>query len=335
VLTNPRKALLAVALAATVLGALVGYTASTLNQPDVPAGTILTACDAKIPAGIPSKEIPDVEDLCPEPTQPDASVGIIPPDALSAAEKVKGEGAVAGVEGDFGSPAVYSNGRLPGAILCKIPGVGPQLLRCDAARAWNAMYAAARLSGIAITPCGGYCSYRPLFAQFSVRSSACARGRCYMAAVPGTSNHGLGIAVDLGDGGRGLMRRIIDRIGARFGWAKRCSDASWEPWHLKFNPACTGATSIPPIRPRCHSGSVRVRGRCWFVIRPRHARGHARAVKLAQRRLHRHCLHTGRYGHFDRRTRAAVRRLKRGEHIGRNAVVGKSAWRRLFQKGRC
>lgn len=51
------------------------------------------------------------------------------------------------------------------------------------------------------------------------------------AATPGTSNHGYALAVDLSSY---AQRAAMDRVGARFGWAKAWSDASWEWWHLRW-----------------------------------------------------------------------------------------------------
>src|SRR5260370_27892690 len=51
------------------------------------------------------------------------------------------------------------------------------------------------------------------------------------AATPGTSNHGLGLAVDLATT---QMRSELDAWGSYFGWAKRWSDASWEWWHILY-----------------------------------------------------------------------------------------------------
>ena len=67
------------------------------------------------------------------------------------------------------------------------------------------------------------------------------------AATPGFSNHGLAKAVDLMTT---AQRSAIDRVGSPYGWAKRCSDAGWEWWHVLHNPGCTGATWKPaPPRP--------------------------------------------------------------------------------------
>lgn len=318
---------------AGVLGAYAGV-ATIVNDP--PSGDVaLTRCTADIPEGVPSPELPDVEDLCPEPTQPEAD-GITPPTALAAAEVVKGADAVDRVEGDFGSPALYSNGRIPAALLCAVPSrAPPQYLRCDAARAWNAMHKAAKqLAGVLIAPCAGACAYRDLAGQYRVRREACARGRCYMAAVPGTSNHGLGVAVDLGDGGVGAMRAIINRIGARFGWQKRCSDAGWEPWHVKYNPACTGATFKPGSTHRAACKGVRIRGTCYHTLRRGHARGHRQEVRLVSRILDRNCIPTPNHGKYTRAVRRSVKTFQRRAHLRANGVVAARTWRKLLRHRR-
>lgn len=326
-----RAAAIALVVLAALLGAFNGL--QQLVDPPPSADQVLTRCEAEIPAGVPSPELPDVEDLCPEPTQPDASVGIVPPQALLAAEAVKGNEAVQRIQGDFGSPAVYSNGRIPAALLCRIPSLGgPQFLRCDAARAWNAMHKAARqLYGVFIAACAGSCAYRDLFNQIRVRREACSRGRCYMAAVPGTSNHGLGIAVDLADGGTGRIRAVIDRIGRRFGWSKACSDAGWEKWHLKYNPACTGATFKAGSSRRAACKGTRIRGKCLPTLRKGRARGHRPAVRLVQRILDRQCIAAPNHGKLTRATRQGVKTFQRTARIRPDGVTGARTWRALLR----
>jgi hypothetical protein len=51
-----------------------------------------------------------------------------------------------------------------------------------------------------------------------------------LAARPGTSNHGLGTAVDVDQ----WTRWAIDQVGRQFGWAKAWSDAASEWWHLRW-----------------------------------------------------------------------------------------------------
>jgi hypothetical protein len=125
-----------------------------------------------------------------------------------------------------------------------VPGPNSGLLKA-AARAYTAMhYDSVRRFGIPLTLVDGQVgrTYRSYARQVLAK-------RIYgsNAAWPGTSNHGWGLAVDLMSQSQ---RSAIDRIGAHYGFAKRCSDASWEWWHVKYNPGCTGARWRPrPPRP--------------------------------------------------------------------------------------
>lgn len=117
-----------------------------------------------------------------------------------------------------------SNGQLADSELSPIPG---GRLRHDAAAAWNAPGGPAD-AGCA--PAGAASSYR-------VKGPAGQYGtqeyfwnhQPPVAAYPGTSNHGWGIAVDLG---ATWMRGWIDEHGARFGWRKTEAMSEW--WHVNF-----------------------------------------------------------------------------------------------------
>ncbi|HEX8647269.1 MAG TPA: peptidoglycan-binding protein [Thermoleophilaceae bacterium] len=136
----------------------------------------------------------------------------------------------------------YANGRLPSSALAPIPG--GQLAR-DAAAAFNAMNAESeRRFGVTLQPEGPLGSYRTYEHQVYLwqlyRS-----GRGNLAAVPGTSNHGWGLAVDFTWQGR----QIVDQIGARYGWAKRWSDAQSEWWHIRYRAGVWHGTPAEPPRP--------------------------------------------------------------------------------------
>jgi hypothetical protein len=127
----------------------------------------------------------------------------------------------------------WANGQIDPSVLCAI-GVGRHALRCDAAAAYAQMSAAYEQEfghRICITD-----SYRSLASQ----RSAFAR-KPALAAVPGTSNHGWALAVDLCDG--------VNRAGSpqwtwmtahagRFGWVQpewaRPGGEKPEPWHWEF-----------------------------------------------------------------------------------------------------
>lgn len=151
--------------------------------------------------------------------------------ALSALTSL---GGTAGVFGGNGQ-----NGQIPSSALGKAngfapgPGVGPTggLLRKAAAAAWNAASAA---SGGILRLTEGY---RDLKAQ-QYRWSLFQRGG-NLAAAPGTSKHGLGLAADVA-GGQGWLRAN----GARFGWANTGLGFSQrEPWHFEYNGAARAAAN--------------------------------------------------------------------------------------------
>lgn len=136
------------------------------------------------------------------------------------------------------------NGRIPSSSLRPIPGSNSGLLRV-AALSYTAMhYASVRQFGVSLAIIDGPVgrTYRNFQRQVLARAQWCAVGKCGNAAIPGTSNHGLATTVDLMSQ---AQRSAVDRIGAFYGWAKRCSDAAWEWWHVKYNPACTGARWRP------------------------------------------------------------------------------------------
>lgn len=126
----------------------------------------------------------------------------------------------------------YPNGLIPRSALCVLPG-GGEHLRADAARAFyrlNAAYRARFGSNICITD-----AYRPLSEQqhlYAVKPPG-------YAAVPGTSNHGLGKAVDLGCGinSFGTAQHNWMRSNAgRFGWFHPAwaRTSAIEPWHWEY-----------------------------------------------------------------------------------------------------
>lgn len=122
------------------------------------------------------------------------------------------------------------NGQLPSTDLGKAmgfapgSGVGPTggLLRKAAANAWNAAYQA---SGGALGLTEGY---RDLAAQ-QYRWSLFKKGG-NLAAAPGTSQHGFGLAADVA-AGQGWLRAN----GSKFGWINTGLGFSQrEPWHFEF-----------------------------------------------------------------------------------------------------
>ena len=122
------------------------------------------------------------------------------------------------------------NGKLPPEDLAPI--AQGELAKANAcAASWNAMNQEARDRGIELIPTGPRSSYRSYEEQQQLYQDYLNGGN--LAAVPGTSNHGWGYAVDVATT---QMRDMIDQIGHKYGWAKEWSDAPSEWWHLKHKP---------------------------------------------------------------------------------------------------
>lgn len=211
----------------------------------------------------------------------------------------------------------YANGQIPAAALTPIPG---GRLRKDAAQAWNAMDAlAVRLYGRHL---GVVDSYRPLghpgdfnrgvWSQYAADEKYRFHGG-NLAAKPGTSNHGLGLAVDVDR----WTRWFIDHHGRAFGWAKAWSDAQSEWWHIKWRagayPAVRAHATFTPLR----HGATGDR------------------VKWVQRSLRRHGFKSvagpGQkgYGFFGDATTSAVKRYQKAHNLKADGIVGKSTWAKL------
>lgn len=115
------------------------------------------------------------------------------------------------------------NGRLPKSALAPIPGGE---LSKDAAAAWNAPGGPADAG---LRPGGPRSSYRT-FEEQEELYQAYLNGTGNLAAVPGTSNHGWGVAVDLAEE---WMRTWINEHGAKYGWKKTEAFSEW--WHVNYD----------------------------------------------------------------------------------------------------
>ncbi len=149
-----------------------------------------------------------------------------------------------------------TNGDLPPELLRQVQDVGR--LHHLAARAWTTMRSAAHGEGVALNPKFVPNAYRALTEQerlFRERYRAedtvegnrlriqgrphrvwhgkrwYQRPNTAVAAVPGTSNHGWGLAVDVDsvelEGRRSWLERNAQRFG--FSW-----ELQSEPWHIRY-----------------------------------------------------------------------------------------------------
>ena len=126
------------------------------------------------------------------------------------------------------------NGALPASSLCAATPDGSQVLRCDAAvgfRLMSAAYLDAQGTELCITD-----SYRSRDGQEQVF-----KAKPGLASLPGTSNHGWGIAVDLCGGIERFGTPQHDWLsshGSTYGWVHPAWAAATgskpEPWHFEF-----------------------------------------------------------------------------------------------------
>ncbi|MBF0686150.1 MAG: D-alanyl-D-alanine carboxypeptidase family protein [Cellulomonas sp.] len=128
----------------------------------------------------------------------------------------------------------YQNGKVPPEALCGLSFAAGAQLRCDAAEALEALGAAyaARFG----TPLEVSDSYRSYGGQV-----ACRAAKGSLCATPGTSNHGMGVAVDLGGGvqtfGSAQHQWMRENAPAYQwtlpGWAQ-AGGSKPEPWHWEY-----------------------------------------------------------------------------------------------------
>lgn len=127
------------------------------------------------------------------------------------------------------APPPESHPSWTSPIYCPSCPAGEAYLASNAAYNWNAMrQASLNTYGIDLYPAGPYSAYRSYGQQLYLYDQYVS-GAGPLAAVPGTSAHEYGSAVDLADPS---MRTVIDQIGAAYGWAK--TEASSEWWHVDY-----------------------------------------------------------------------------------------------------
>lgn len=226
----------------------------------------------------------------------------------------------------------YQNGRLPQSALSPI--YHPQYtlyLENDAAAAWNTMRQYTLARGFDLYPNGQISAYRTYDEQVQAK-----RDYGSNAATPGTSNHGLGLAVDVATP---AMRHTIDTYGAQFGWAKKWSDASWEWWHIKYRagvwsgndpgPDGSGAPSTPstPSTPDPSTSTPPDNSSTGNVILEEGDNGPR--VESLQRALNANGASLTVDGAFGPATDAAVRAFQRANGLTADGIAGPDTLRAL------
>jgi hypothetical protein len=156
-----------------------------------------------------------------------------PPGSGSGATK---DNRVTGPVGTCTGAAVeqYGNGLIPMSALCPLRSAAGHYLRADAAYAFDRLgqaYASRFGTAICITD-----SYRSYPAQVSVYAR-----KPGLAAVPGTSNHGWGTAVDLCGGIQSFSsaeHQWMSENASLYGWFHpgwaQQNGSKPEPWHWEY-----------------------------------------------------------------------------------------------------
>jgi hypothetical protein len=145
-----------------------------------------------------------------------------------------GSGSSVGRVGGFGPMPVpselegYGNGRIPGGVLQSI-GQGGHALYAPAAEAWKGAVAAAAADGVTLQVTDSYRSYEQQV-DLVERKGLYSEGG--YGAVPGTSNHGWGLAVDADVNDPATLSWLRSN-GYRFGFVEAVPR---EPWHWEFRP---------------------------------------------------------------------------------------------------
>lgn len=119
----------------------------------------------------------------------------------------------------------YGNGRIPRSALTPI-GIGGHRLYAPAAQAFQRMRADAARAGVNIGVTDSYRSYEQQV-DLARRKGLYKNGG--LAATPGTSKHGWGVALDIDVNRQGLAWMRAN--AARYGFAEAVPR---EPWHWEF-----------------------------------------------------------------------------------------------------
>lgn len=147
---------------------------------------------------------------------------------------VRTEGPPAGQIGGYGAMpvpadlAAYGNGNIPSSALESI-GQGAHRLWAPAAADWRSAVAAASADGVELRVTDSYRSYADQV-QLAENKGLYTDGG--LAAVPGTSNHGWGRALDV-DVDNPAALRWLQANGHRYGFVQAVTR---EPWHWEYRP---------------------------------------------------------------------------------------------------
>lgn len=164
---------------------------------------------------------------------------------------------------------------------------------------------------VAIKPAGPRSSYRTYrWQQYFYDLWRSGRGN--RAAYPGTSNHGLGRAVDVLTT---VMAAAIRSIGGKFGWSWDEGQRAGEWWHFRYVGGFRRPNPGPSAKyPVLRKGSGGLGQRLHVKRAQRRLRGHLRTTKIKTD------------GDFGLLTQRSVRRFQREHNLKPDGVIGKRTW---------
>lgn len=158
-----------------------------------------------------------------------ASFGSVLAEVQSVAGAVDVAGGASLVDSDDVPIALktYGNGKIPDAALSPIAGGDGHQLWAPAARSFEALRAAAAADGVTMGITDSYRTYESQV-DLAARKGLYAQGG--LAAVPGTSRHGWGMALDLqlDSAAQAWMVEHADEYGF--------TTIAREPWHWEYHP---------------------------------------------------------------------------------------------------
>lgn len=197
---------------------LTGVAASgTTGGPSVMTSGSATAFGAILDGMLSTAPTASTAPVAPAPTSPPAPPAFSPGSGLSLLD-------ASGVPRDL---VRYGNGRVPADVLSSIAGTNHRLWT-PAARSLEALRAAAARDGVTI---GITDSYRTYESQVSLAERKGLYSQGGLAAKPGTSDHGWGMATDLK-----LDAKAQTWMRANAGAYGFVEDTPREPWHWGYHP---------------------------------------------------------------------------------------------------
>lgn len=166
------------------------------------------------------------------------------------------------------------NGKLPDNVLASTEPYGKVRLWKPAAEHFRQLCADAQRLGVKILAVSGY---RTFASQAQMRAIWTKRGKPDYAAVPGTSSHGWGTAVDINHRGPGVLG-WMKRHAPAFGWDHPiwAGDGKGveEPWHWQYvighthDPQYRAGIAVLVTGKRVQCDAELVDGRVWVDLVP-------------------------------------------------------------------